>query len=174
MIYKYRLPPKGQKVHFLKVVSNKRPYLPAGSITWVQDKYSSEEDIRSNKYVLVEDNRHAVNFLADEFEMIPVSTEVQYRFKTKDEFIRDGLWDTRYDAPKKWESTKQLMNKFLGTDVPGFMNILCENNETLHIDRWTFLNTDYVEKEIRQPTKTQLDTIKVIMNGFTPMNNIKI
>ena len=70
----------------------------------------------------------------------------KYRFKTKKEFIRDGLWDEKDNCPHEWAWDGQ-MNKYLGKDVPDEFNIHCDENEEFEYDNWLFQNTDYVLKE---------------------------
>lgn len=67
----------------------------------------------------------------------------KYRFKTKEEFIRDELWDEENNCPYNWASTGE-MNKYLGIDVPDEFNVYCDENESFHHDDWFFRNTDYV------------------------------
>lgn len=68
----------------------------------------------------------------------------KYRFKTKEEFKRDGLWTK--DHPDKW-TTSGSMNKYLGQDIPDSYNITCDKQEKLYYETWTFRNCDYVLKE---------------------------
>ena len=70
----------------------------------------------------------------------------KYRFKKREEFIRDGLWDERYNCPDEWAWEGQ-MNKYLGIDVPDEFNIHCDENEDFQYDGWYFQNTNYVLKE---------------------------
>ena len=70
----------------------------------------------------------------------------KYRFKTKEEFIRDGLWDEEHNCPDEWAWEGQ-MNKYLGIDVPDELNVYCNKKENLSYDGWYFQNTDYVLKE---------------------------
>jgi hypothetical protein len=70
----------------------------------------------------------------------------KYRFKTKKEFIRDGLWDEEYNCPDKWNSDGE-MNNYLGIDVPDEYTVYCDKNEEFKYDGWLFLNTDYVIKK---------------------------
>ena len=70
----------------------------------------------------------------------------KYRFKTKEEFIRDGLWDEKYNCPDRWNFDGE-MNKYLGIDVPDELNVYCDKNEEFEYDNWLFRNTDYVLKE---------------------------
>ena len=48
----------------------------------------------------------------------------KYRFKNKEEFIRDGLWDEEDNCPYYWNSDGK-MNKYLGKDVPDEFNVYC-------------------------------------------------
>ena len=70
----------------------------------------------------------------------------KYRFKTKEEFIRDELWDDKYNCPYYWNSDGE-MNEYLGKDIPDEFNIYCDKNEEFKYDGWLFQNTDYVLKE---------------------------
>src|SRR5690625_2406573 len=70
----------------------------------------------------------------------------KYRFKTKDEFIRDGRWDDYYNTPLMW-SVRGEMNSFLGADVPKKLNKECDEGRTLNIKDWYFKPADYVLKE---------------------------
>lgn len=70
----------------------------------------------------------------------------KYRFKTKKEFIRDGLWNDEYNCPNKWTSDGE-MNKYLGKDVPDELNVYCNKKEEFEYDGWLFQNTDYILKE---------------------------
>ncbi len=70
----------------------------------------------------------------------------KYRFKTREEFIRDGLWNDEYNCPDEWAWEGQ-MNKYLGIDVPDEFNVHCNKKEDFKYEGWYFLNTDYVLKE---------------------------
>lgn len=70
----------------------------------------------------------------------------KYRFKTKEEFIRDGLWIYEYDCPQEWNFDKK-MNKYLGVDVPDDFNVYCNKKEGFEYIGWVFRNTDYILKE---------------------------
>ena len=70
----------------------------------------------------------------------------KYRFKTKEEFIRDGLWDEKYNCPNNWASDGE-MNEYLGIDVPDECIVYCDKNEKFTYDGWLFQNTDYILKE---------------------------
>lgn len=70
----------------------------------------------------------------------------KYRFKTKEEFIRDGLWHHVDDVPINWNSDKE-MNHYMGQDVPERFNEKCEYQKELEFDGWLFRSCDYVLKE---------------------------
>src|SRR5699024_8450868 len=70
----------------------------------------------------------------------------KYRFKTKDEFIRDDLWYDEYNVPLGWNEDGD-MNNFLGKDVPESLNKECDEGSVLKIDGWDFRSEDYVLKE---------------------------
>ena len=70
----------------------------------------------------------------------------KYRFKTREEFIQDGLWNDKYNCPDEWASEGQ-MNKYLGIDVPEKFNMDCDEKEDFEYDGWYFRRNDYVLKE---------------------------
>ena len=74
----------------------------------------------------------------------------KYRFKTEEEFKRDGLWNK--NRPNMW-ATSGNMNKYLGKDIPDKYNRFCDVNKDFSYEGWSFSNDDYVLKEI-QPEYT--------------------
>ena len=56
----------------------------------------------------------------------------KYRFKTREEFIRDGLWNDEYNCPDEW-AWKGEMNKYLGKDVPDELSVYCNKKEEKRI-----------------------------------------
>ena len=70
----------------------------------------------------------------------------KYRFKTKEEFVRDELWDDKYNCPDSWNFNKR-MNKYLGIDIPEEFSIYCDKNSGFEYDDWIFSKNDYVLKE---------------------------
>lgn len=70
----------------------------------------------------------------------------KYRFKTQDEFIRDGQWDDDNHCPEGWSQSGE-MNHYLGQDVPEGANENCDLREGFDDDGWWFERTNYVLKE---------------------------
>jgi hypothetical protein len=70
----------------------------------------------------------------------------KYRFKTREEFERDGQWNDEYDCPVGWAESG-CMNDFLGQDIPIYLYEKCDVNEDFTMDGWYFQPTDYVLKE---------------------------
>jgi hypothetical protein len=70
----------------------------------------------------------------------------KYRFKTQDEFIRDGQWDDDNHCPLGWSLTGE-MNHYLGQDVHEEANESCDLGEGFDDDGWWFESTNYVLKE---------------------------
>lgn len=68
----------------------------------------------------------------------------KYRFKTKEEFVRDGLW--RENCPYLWNSSGK-MNKYLGQDIPEEFNDKCDKGVGFDYEDWSFSSNDYVLKE---------------------------
>lgn len=70
----------------------------------------------------------------------------KYRFKTQEEFIRDGQWYDDYDCPIGWSEGGD-MNHYLGQDVPEGANENCDLRKEFRHDGWHFKATNYVLKE---------------------------
>jgi hypothetical protein len=70
----------------------------------------------------------------------------KYRFKTQEEFIRDGQWDDDNHCPEGWSQSGE-MNHYLGEDVPEGANESCDLHEGFDVDGWWFESTNYVLKE---------------------------
>jgi hypothetical protein len=70
----------------------------------------------------------------------------KYRFKTQEEFYRDGQWNDEYDCPVGWNESGD-MNHYLGEDVPIYLYERCDITEDFAMDGWYFQPTDYVLKE---------------------------
>lgn len=68
----------------------------------------------------------------------------KYRIKTKEEFIRDGQWDYKYNTPIGWNDAKK-MNQFLGSIISSKLNSKCNNRLSLKANGWTFYSNDYVK-----------------------------
>lgn len=68
---------------------------------------------------------------------------VKWRFKTKEEFIRENLWVVSDDFPKGWNN-KKLMNYLLGTEISDIYHTQCEQGATFKFDgRWTVTKDAY-------------------------------
>lgn len=98
--------------------------------------------------------------------------ESKYRFKTEDEFKRDGLWDYYDGVPKYWNSRGQ-MNHYIGKPVDSACNTLCHNKERITIcDKsnsciWTFRPEDYVLNDFEKDA----ETISKIIKSVDPLMN---
>ena len=73
----------------------------------------------------------------------------KYRFKTREEFIRDDLWNKENNCPHEWAWGGE-MNKYLGMDVPDELNVYCNKKEDFQYDGWYFRHDEYVLKEQQQ------------------------
>lgn len=89
----------------------------------------------------------------------------KYRFKTKEEFIRDGLWNYEYNVPNGWDIGGN-MDGFLGIDVSVGNNNLCDDNEVIYEHFWRFAPCDYVLKEESKKWSEWVPTKETNSNGF--------
>lgn len=91
----------------------------------------------------------------------------KYRFKTKEEFIADNLWNFNSKIkeggyPKKWNDIGE-MNHYLGEDVPKEFNKYIEKNEDFEYETWWFNpKTQVVEKEKEE--ELSLEELRTKMN----------
>jgi hypothetical protein len=69
-----------------------------------------------------------------------------YRFKTREEFIRDDLWYYRDNVPERWNYAGN-MNHYLGMTIPSEYESYCENKQDFNMGGWSFLSRDYVKIE---------------------------
>lgn len=71
----------------------------------------------------------------------------RYRFKTKEEFIRDDGWDFDSEVPYIWNSCGE-MNHYMGKEItnPDVL-ALCSSGDSFSMDDWAFRSSDYVEVE---------------------------
>lgn len=60
----------------------------------------------------------------------------KYRFKTEEEFKRDGLWDDEHNSPTNWNDLG-LMNKFLGEEIPEEHHKYIEAGRDFNYQDWT-------------------------------------
>lgn len=72
----------------------------------------------------------------------------KYRFKTKEEFIRDGEWFHKRNTPIFWNDAGR-MNHFLGQDIPEKYNSKCDSKDSFSYDDWHFKSSNYVLKETK-------------------------
>jgi hypothetical protein len=70
----------------------------------------------------------------------------KYRFKTQEEFERDGHWNDEYQCPIDWAESGE-MNHYLGEDVPIYLYERCDVGGDFSDDGWCFQPTDYILKE---------------------------
>jgi len=90
----------------------------------------------------------------------------KYRFKTEEEFKRDGLWDTIAHVPKHWNSYNK-MDRFMGQDVPDGCNSSIESNQQFRINDWTFRPSQCILKEEEIIIEEILEQIKLNNNLIT-------
>lgn len=143
-MYKMLKPPKERKVTYLRVVSPpvgyggksikaSIPELKVGSITWT---YSFNSQV-----IILEENQFSVNFDSRCFEEI----QIEYRFKTKEEFLAEGRWNFDERAPSEWNRN---MNKYLGAPVPYEYYKHCNESSNFIYEGWYFSKNDYTIKPL--------------------------
>ena len=89
----------------------------------------------------------------------------KYRFKTKEEFIRDGQWDYEHNVPVEWPTSGE-MNSFLGADIIEDLTKVCDSKGSYFLKGWHFSSKDYVLKEENKNWAEWVPTKEVNTNGF--------
>ena len=72
----------------------------------------------------------------------------KYRFKTEEEFKRDGIGIWLKNYPDSWTSSGS-MNKYIGQDIPDEYSRFCDVNKNFDYQGWFILGNSYVLKEIQ-------------------------
>lgn len=158
-----------KKVYYLEVIKKLRWRedgqgdvnidLEIGSLTWV-------DHFVEGCSVLIENNRYSINFDSFCFRLIEVKDiqeeDVFYRFKTEEEFKKEGLWNKSSNAPYSWNN-QGSMNKYLGTSLSALdlkkVRKMIKNKEAIVIDSWCFNERDFIY--IKDNSKTKDKTIGV-------------
>ena len=103
----------------------------------------------------------------------------KYRFKTEEEFRREGLWEerafTQSGHPKGWEAFGG-MNEYLGMEIPDEYYRECERGATLRLEGWYFRSRDYVKIDETEmgKFKEEIETVlrKRILKNRIPSDTI--
>ena len=69
---------------------------------------------------------------------------MKFRFKTKEEFKREGLWIDAKGVPQGWNKSGS-MNYLLGQEIPTEYNEICNNKETFKCDDWKVTSDHYIQ-----------------------------
>jgi hypothetical protein len=87
----------------------------------------------------------------------------KYRFKTEEEFKRDGEWNSIFGVPERWNHGRK-MNKYIGEDIPNKYNQEIESGHNFHYGRWSFESKQCVIKEEKLSVKELYNNILVTIN----------
>lgn len=95
----------------------------------------------------------------------------KYRFKTEEEFKKDGLWNKNDNCPHKWND-EQFMNKYMGEEIPDEHSEAISQGKSFHMYdeqhdmTWKFQAIDCTivptEEELEQERKEILKQISLI------------
>jgi len=104
----------------------------------------------------------------------------KYRFKTKEEFLNDGIWiDDEYSKhddgyPESW-CEEGSMNKYMGEEVPTKFNGHIEKGYDFEMHTWIFRSefdvTEVIEPEIS--IEEALEQVKQLKNSLTTKKAMK-
>jgi len=165
----------GQRINYLHyALSDNRLYSEAegegGTVlfdllgSWVSP------DVTPKEQIIYEEERYIP---MKEVEPEPIKEEgVMYRFKTEEEFRRDGLWNGEFDCPDGWAIGGQ-MNKSLGEPILSEYNSLCREQSTLYINQWEYLPSDYVTITTLKPPKIEREVREDCIEISTPRKGMQ-
>lgn len=91
-----------------------------------------------------------------------------WRFKTKEEFKRDGLWIDSKGIPQGWNKSGN-MNYLLGKELIPEVHHLCERGETFKYDEWKITSDHYTSVIIDSQSATTIRPQQP--QAFTPPNS---
>ena len=86
----------------------------------------------------------------------------KYRFKTKQEFEADGLWDSWQNVPKRWNE-EHKMDHFMEQDIPDQYNKQIELGQDFNYSDWTFTANQCILNSVElteEETKEILNQVK--------------
>jgi hypothetical protein len=90
----------------------------------------------------------------------------KYRFKTKEEFEADDLWNEDYDCPHFWNEEGE-MNHFLGQDIPDQFIKQIEAGHDLNHDDWTFRANQCIINSIELSEEETTEILKQVKSLIT-------
>lgn len=185
-MYEHYKPAKGQKVTWLKCLrkphwkddpANKvdDPNMKRGVITWTEEHFMPGQPDR----VILENNRHGVNFDSSCFKVVdengesikvPVyETPAKYRFKTKGEHIRNRTWDFTRNCPRKWWPED---NYLLGQEIPNKFNNEVERGNTSNVGSERVTDTMQMVTN-NPPTPSYEEEAEEYTRAFESMPNFR-
>ena len=88
----------------------------------------------------------------------------KYRFKTREEFEADGLWNDEYDCPEYWNEHGD-MNHFIGQDIPDQYNKQIELGQDFNYDNWTFRANQCILNSVELSEEETQEILKQVKNN---------
>lgn len=94
----------------------------------------------------------------------------KYRFKTKEEFIANGLWNHQYGVkeggyPERWNNLGE-MNHYMGQDVPEKFNKYIEEDKDFEYEDWIFIPSEQIVEKEEELSLEELRTkMNLILNN---------
>jgi hypothetical protein len=88
----------------------------------------------------------------------------KYRFKTREEFIDDGLWNEEDDCPNYWNEHGD-MNHFMGQDIPDKFIRQIEGGYDFNHDDWTFRSNQCILNSIELTEEETQEILKQVKNN---------
>jgi hypothetical protein len=88
----------------------------------------------------------------------------KYRFKTKEEFEDDDLWNEDYDCPHFWNEEGE-MNHFMGQDIPDQYIKQIELGQDLDHDNWAFRAEQCILNSVELTEEETKEILKQVKNN---------
>ena len=88
----------------------------------------------------------------------------KYRFKTREEFIDDGLWNEEDNCPHHWNNHEE-MNHFMGQDIPDKFIRQIEGGYDFNHDDWTFRSNQCMLNSVELTEEETQEILKQLKNN---------
>jgi hypothetical protein len=96
----------------------------------------------------------------------------KYRFKTREEFIDDGLWNEEDNCPHHWNNHEE-MNHFMGQDIPDKFNRQIEGGYDFNHDDWTFRSNQCILNSIELSEEETKEILKQVNKSLITERKMK-
>jgi hypothetical protein len=96
----------------------------------------------------------------------------KYRFKTREEFEDDNLWNEEDNCPHYWNEHGD-MNHFMGKDIPDEFNRQIERGYDFNYDDWTFRSNQCILNSVELSEEETQEILKQVNKSLITERKMK-